>query len=360
MHRPQRGRAARELRSLGPGAQVLLSVGAGAPRSPSPDRGRSLMPARTSTASSSGCSTKRARAPPFVRYLAGRLIVGCRRLALAACGGDEGRGGSGTAGGGDRHARRDASGKLTISNWPLYIDKTVLGVREETASASSTSRTSTTTTSSSARSQPLLDAGRVGRARHRRAHRLHARAGCATLGYLQRRRQRQRAEHRNLVAEPPDDPVFDPKRNYSLPWQSGHDRARRTTGPRPAGRDVGRGPLRPEVQGQVEMLSELHDSARLVLLCDGRRATRPPRTRSSPRSTRSEGADRPDPPLHRQRLHERPGEGQPSPRWPTRATSSSSRPTTRTSISSSRGGLNACVGQHDDPGEAPNPTPPRR
>jgi ABC-type glycerol-3-phosphate transport system substrate-binding protein len=59
------------------------------------------------------------------------VLLGC--LGLAACGGDDSGGLEG--GGGDVEVETaqggDPSGELTISNWPLYIDKQTVSNFEE-------------------------------------------------------------------------------------------------------------------------------------------------------------------------------------------------------------------------------------
>ena len=151
---------------------------------------------------------------------------------------------------------------------------------------------------------------------------------------------------------------YDPKRNYSLPWQSGGDRPRlqhQEDGPRAQERQ---GPLRPEVQGPR------HDALRALRLGQHRAARRGRRRlqgddRRDPRGDREDRQGqprRPDPPLHRQRLHDRPREGQrvglarllgrPHP-----APGRQPRPAVRLP----RGGRDALHGQHDDAGQGRAP-----
>ena len=146
---------------------------------------------------------------------------------LAACGGTTKKAASTTA-------NKTLAKTLRFSNWTLYIDidnkknaSVARAVQEEVrAHTSSTPRTSTTTPRTSGRSRAAV-ARPVDRPRHHRAHRqrpLSVADDQERLGREARQVRRFRTS-KNLQRRAAH-PNFDPNRDYSLPWQSGHDRHR--------------------------------------------------------------------------------------------------------------------------------------
>ena len=244
---------------------------------------------------------------------AGLLVAGSGSL-LAACGGVEGT--DDDSGAGERRQTtanhpKKAFAALTVSNWPLYIDKDQLkSFNGASTRTSSTRRTSTTTTSSSRKVRQELESDRpIGR-------------DLVVLtdwmaGALDRPGFAEPLDKDNVPnATQPRRHAEDARPTtrsaaYTLPWQSGMSAI--GYNPKRTGRklDERQRPLRPEVQGPRL------DAAGLARL--GRpRDARPGQEDHGRHEGRRPGGDRedrrgepqgPDPALHRQRLRQGPGLG---------------------------------------------------
>jgi spermidine/putrescine transport system substrate-binding protein len=190
-------------------------------------------------------------------------------LGLAACGGGEDSGING--GGGESEEvklENKASGDITISNWPLYIDKqTVPDFEKETGVSVKYIEDVNSNEEFFAKMQPLLKEGESGGrslmvVTDWMANKMHE------LGYLQNFDKSALPNfEQNLVANL-QEPSYDPSREFSAPWQSG------MTG------IIVRKDLAPDVKsicdlfdpkykGKVEMLNELRDTVPLVMKCLG-------------------------------------------------------------------------------------------
>ena len=194
-------------------------------------------------------------------------------LAIAACGSDdsadsETSGSASTSGVQTVDASGKPSGELTISNWPLYIDKQTIGdFEDETGVSVKYIEDVNDNAEFFGKVQPQLDQGESGGrsifvVTDWMANKMHE------LGYLQNFDKAAMPNNfENLVpslAHPP----FDINRDYSMPWQTG------MTGL------VVRKDLAPDVTsicdlfdpkyaGKVEMLTEMRDTVPLVMKCNG-------------------------------------------------------------------------------------------
>jgi spermidine/putrescine transport system substrate-binding protein len=160
------------------------------------------------------------------------------------------------------------TGELTISNWPLYIDKqTVPDFEKATGVSVNYIEDVNDNAEFFGKVQPQLDQGESGGrsifiVTDWMANKMHE------LGYLQNfDKSAMPNNYKNLVpslANPP----FDPNRDYSMPWQTG------LTG------IIVRKDLAPDVtsicdlfdpqyKGKVEMLTEMRDTVPLVMKCMG-------------------------------------------------------------------------------------------
>ena len=151
---------------------------------------------------------------------------------------------------------------------------------------------------------------------------------------------------------------YDPERTFTLPWQSGAIgigyNIKKTGRELKSVKDL----FDPKFKGRVTMLSEPYDSANTVLLGDGVDASKA-NDRPDPRGDREDRQGqpgRPDPPLHRQRLHDRPRQGQRVGlagllRRPRPAAGRQPGPAVRLP----RGGRDAVHRQHDDAGQGRAP-----
>jgi spermidine/putrescine transport system substrate-binding protein len=163
------------------------------------------------------------------------------------------------------------TGELTISNWPLYIDKqTVPDFEDKYGVTVKYIEDVNDNAEFFGKMQPLLDKGESGGrsifvVTDWMVNKMHE------LGYLQNFDKSALPNfEKNLVPNLDDQPgvPFDPNRDFSAPWQSG------LTG------IIVRKDLAPDVTsicdlfdpqyaGKVEMLTEMRDTVPLVMKCNG-------------------------------------------------------------------------------------------
>jgi spermidine/putrescine transport system substrate-binding protein len=201
--------------------------------------------------------------------LATALLVLASALVLAACGGGGGIGG----GGGSTEAEQvtlesKPSGSLTISNWPLYIDKgTVPAFEEETGISVKYIEDINSNEEFFSKMQPLLQEGESGGRSifvlaDYEVTKMH------NLGYLQEFDKSALPEFEKNLTASLKSPPFDPNRDWTAPWQSG------MTG------IIVNKELAPEVhsicdlfdpkyKGKVDLLNEVRETVPLVMKCEG-------------------------------------------------------------------------------------------
>ncbi len=190
-------------------------------------------------------------------------------VALAACGG-----GGGIEGGGSTEKVQTVkyqpppSGDLTVSNWPLYIDKnTVPNFEKATGVKVDYIEDVNDNQEFFAKMQPLLSQGQSGGrsiivVTDWMAQKMHE------LGYVQ---NLDKAGIPNVTANLRDNlqhPDFDPNREYSVPWQSGMTGLIVNTQLAPNVHSIN-DLFDPQYKGKVEMLTELRDTVPLVMKADG-------------------------------------------------------------------------------------------
>lgn len=189
-------------------------------------------------------------------------------LGLAACGG-----GDSGINGGDTEAEEvklegKPSGDVTISNWPLYIDKqTVPDFEKATGVSVKYIEDVNANEEFFAKMQPLLKQGESG-GRSLFVVTDWMVAKMKELGYLQKLDTSALPNvEKNLVSNLRE-PKYDPNREYSAPWQSGMTGiiVRKDLAP-----DVKSicDLFDPQYKGKVEMLNELRDTVPLVMKCLG-------------------------------------------------------------------------------------------
>jgi spermidine/putrescine transport system substrate-binding protein len=199
------------------------------------------------------------------RALAVAAAVAALAVGLAACG--SGGGGEG----GTVKLEGEPSGKLTISNWPLYIDPGKEGTVAEFERATGISVKYIEDVNDNAeffgKMQPLLEQGESGGrsmfvVTDWMAKKMH------DLGYLQSLDKSGIPNVEKNLVPSLRHPGFDPNRAFSVPWQSG------------MGGVIVRTDLAPEVhsvcdlfdpryKGKVDFLSELRETVPLVMTCQG-------------------------------------------------------------------------------------------
>jgi spermidine/putrescine transport system substrate-binding protein len=206
----------------------------------------------------------------FAAVVAVLVALATLALGLAACGG----GGSGIeGGGGEKEAPKvklegKPSGSLTISNWPLYIDKgTVPAFEKATPVNVKYIEDINSNEEFFNKMQPLLaqeESG--GRSIFVLADYMVTKMH--KLGYLQEFDKAGLPEvEKNLVASLKS-PQFDPNRDWTVPWQSGMTGVivNKETAP-----DVHSicDLFNPKYKGKVDFLNEVRETVPLVMKCEG-------------------------------------------------------------------------------------------
>ena len=190
-------------------------------------------------------------------------------VGLAACGGGDGIENSG----GSESAQTvkyqpPPSGDLTISQWPLYIDKaTVPNFEKATGVKVDYIEDVNDNQEFFAKMQPLLAKGQSG-GRSMIVVTDWMAKKMYDLGYLQ---NVDKAGLPNVEANLRDNlqhPDFDPDRKFSVPWQSGMTGLIVNTELAPNARSIN-DLFDPQYKGKVEMLTELRDTVPLVMKADG-------------------------------------------------------------------------------------------
>jgi spermidine/putrescine transport system substrate-binding protein len=213
-----------------------------------------------------GRSEKRTRGASLTAVTA--VAVFAAALGLAACGGGGGIEGGGTVEVKTVKLEKQPSGSLTISNWPLYIDKnTVPDFEKETGIKVKYIEDINSNEEFFAKMQPLLQEGESG------GRSIFVLAGYEThkmykLGYLQNLDKSALPNvERNLLASlrhPPNDP----NRAYTVPWQSGMTGVIVNKELAPDVRSVC-DLFNPKYKGKVDFLNEVRETVPLVMKCEG-------------------------------------------------------------------------------------------
>jgi spermidine/putrescine transport system substrate-binding protein len=190
-------------------------------------------------------------------------------LALAACGGDGGisEGSNNedieTASGGSA-----TSGKLHVSNWPLYIDgKTIRNFEAETGLNTTYTEDINDNNEFFGKIQPLVSTGKSGGRdiivmTDWMAEKMYQ------LGYVQKLdRSKLKTVEEHLIPSL-ERPAFDPDREYTVPWQSGMTGLVVRTDLAPGITSVN-DLFDPKYKGKVTMLTEMTDTVPMVMAADG-------------------------------------------------------------------------------------------
>lgn len=193
-------------------------------------------------------------------------------LGLVACGGDEAVGGGGAADAEVQVAEAGpASGELTISNWPGYVDPgqngTLAEFEDETGIKISYIEDINSNTGFFGKMQPQLERGDSG-----------GRSIFIVTGYLAKQMwdlgYLQEIDHAdvpavfdNLRTSLPT-PVLDPDRRYTVPWQGGMTGLSVNTAEAPDITSVN-DLFDPKYKGRVSMTIDIHETPPLVMMADG-------------------------------------------------------------------------------------------
>jgi len=202
------------------------------------------------------------------------LVIGAlaliATLALAACGGDDEVGG-----GSDEEVavveKGPVEGEVTISNWPLYIDKGNQGTVAEFQEATGVDTTYIEDVNDNneffGKLRPEFEQGNSGGrsiavVTDWMAKRMY------DLGYLQEFDLGDLPDVDANLRENLREPDFDPERKFTVPWQSGMTGVivRKDLAPDVTSiNDL----FDPKYKGKVTMLTELRDTVPLVMKADG-------------------------------------------------------------------------------------------
>jgi spermidine/putrescine transport system substrate-binding protein len=205
----------------------------------------------------------------IIALLAALVALAALALGLAACGG----GGGGIEGGSETEAEKvklegKPSGELTISNWPLYIDKKTVPDFEN-ASGVKVKYIEDINSNEEFfnKMQPLLQQGESGGRSifvlaDYQVVKMHK------LGYLQEFDKAGLPEvEKNLVASL-QHPSFDPNRDWTVPWQSGMTGVIVNKETAPDVRSVC-DLFDSKYKGKVDFLNEVRETVPLVMKCEG-------------------------------------------------------------------------------------------
>jgi spermidine/putrescine transport system substrate-binding protein len=191
-------------------------------------------------------------------------------LLIAACGGGD----SGIEGGSDnanvQTAPNDppATGNLTVSNWPFYIDgQTVPDFEKKTGLSVKYIEDVNDNSEFFAKMQPLLSKGQSG-GRDIMVVTDWMAKKMYDLGYLQDMDQEAIAPAKANLRQALQSPGFDPTRAFSMPWQSGMTGLVVNKALAPDVQSIN-DLFDPQYKGKVEMLTELRDTVPLVMKADG-------------------------------------------------------------------------------------------
>jgi spermidine/putrescine transport system substrate-binding protein len=203
--------------------------------------------------------------------LATAICVLIGALGLAACGSNDDGGGIGGSDTGETQqvdASGDVSGELTISNWPLYIDKeTIPDFEDATGVSVKYIEDVNDNAEFFGKVQPQLDQGESGGrsifvVTDWMAGKMHE------LGYVQDLDKNAIPNVEENLVPSLQHPSFDQNRDFSVPWQTGMTGVivRRDLAP-----DVRSicDLFDPQYKGKVEMLTEMRDTVPLVMKCMG-------------------------------------------------------------------------------------------
>jgi spermidine/putrescine transport system substrate-binding protein len=197
------------------------------------------------------------------------LAVLALALGLAACGDDTV--GGGREGNVETAKGGKATGSLTISNWPGYIDPgndgTVAEFEKETGVKVDYIEDINSNDGFFGKLQPQLEQGESG-GRSIFVVADYMAKQMYDLGYL------QEIDHADLptvfetLSPGLESPAFDPERKFSVPWQGGMTGIWVDTAKAPEIRSVN-DLFDPKYKGKVTMLDELRETPALVMLAEG-------------------------------------------------------------------------------------------
>ncbi len=213
---------------------------------------------------------RRARTRGMPLTIAAVIAALVLTLGIAACGSDT-VGGGGNGGEATTAEGGPVSGQLTISNWPGYIDPgkngTVAEFEDKTGVSVDYIEDVNENESFFGKMQPLLEQGESGGrsifvVADYMAKQMH------DLGYLQNINHSDLPTVFETLSPSLRSPAFDPKREFSVPWQSGMTGIWVDTSKAPEIHSIN-DLFDPKYKGKVTMLGELRETVPLTMLAEG-------------------------------------------------------------------------------------------
>ncbi|HEY2716496.1 MAG TPA: spermidine/putrescine ABC transporter substrate-binding protein [Solirubrobacterales bacterium] len=191
-------------------------------------------------------------------------------LGIVGCGGG---GGGGIEGGGATEAskvelEKKASGKLVISNWPLYIDKqTVPDFEKATGISVNYIEDINSNEEYFNKMQPILAKGESG-GRSIMVLADYEVTKMHELGYVQELDKSALPNVEKHLNKSLRHPSFDPERSFTVPWQSGMTGIIVNKELAPEVRSIC-DLFNPKYKGKVDFLNEVRETVPLVMKCEG-------------------------------------------------------------------------------------------
>jgi spermidine/putrescine transport system substrate-binding protein len=206
----------------------------------------------------------------WVAALAAAVTALVVALGIVGCGGG---GGGGIEGGGSTEAskvelEKKASGKLVISNWPLYIDKnTVPDFEKATGVSVNYVEDINSNEEYFNKMQPLLGKGESG-GRSIMVLADYEVTKMHELGYVQELDKSALPNVEKYLNKSLRHPSFDPERSFTVPWQSGMTGVIVNKELAPEVKSVC-DLFNPKYKGKVDFLNEVRETVPLVMKCEG-------------------------------------------------------------------------------------------
>ncbi len=192
-------------------------------------------------------------------------------VAIAACGSgieEPPAAAAGVSGGNEVTVEPKPSGEMTISNWPLYIDKKTVGdFEKETGVSVKYVEDVNANEEFFAKMQPLLANGQSGGrslfvVTDWMANKMNE------LGYLQEFEPAAIPNFEKNLADNLRGASYDPGRDFAAPWQSGMTGVIVNKELAPDIHSIC-DLFDPKYKGKIDMLNELRDTVPLVMKCEG-------------------------------------------------------------------------------------------
>ena len=191
-------------------------------------------------------------------------------LGLGACGGGSG---GGIEGGGSTEAAKvelegKPSGSLTISNWPLYIDKqTVPDFEKATGISVNYVEDINSNEEYFNKMQPILAKGESG-GRSMMVLADYEVTKMHELGYVQELDKSALPNVEKYLNKSLRHPSFDPERSFTVPWQSGMTGIIVNKELAPEIKSIC-DLFNPKYKGKIDFLNEVRETVPLVMKCEG-------------------------------------------------------------------------------------------